>query len=81
MTSDQRKKLSEIKQFRQLIAYLRDEMGWPINSESEFDELTYEYTTTELGIDDKSAAQIQEIKRLRPLSANPWWHYAESWVR
>lgn len=73
MTSDQRKKLSEIKQFKQLIAYLRDEMGWPIKSESDFDELTYEYTTTELGIDDKSAAQIQEIKRLRPLSAmQPW---------
>ena len=73
MTSDQRKKLSEIKQFKQLIAYLRDEMGWPINSESAFDELTYEYTTTELGIDDKSAAQIQEIKRLRPLSAKQPW--------
>jgi predicted helicase len=73
MTSDQRKKLSEIKQFRQLIAYLRDEMGWPINSDSEFDELTYEYTTTELGIDEKSAAQIQEIKRLRPLSAKQPW--------
>ena len=73
MTSDQRKKLSEIKQFKQLIAYLRDEMGWPINSESEFDELTYEYTTTELGIDDKNAAQIQEIRRLRPLSAKQPW--------
>ena len=73
MTSDQRKKLSEIKQFKQLIAYLRDEMGWPIKSDSEFDELTYEYTTSELGIDDKSAAQIQEIKRLRPLSAKQPW--------
>ncbi len=73
MTSDKRKKLSEIKQFKQLIAYLRDEMGWPIESDSKFDELTYEYTTTELGIDDKSAAQIQEIKRLRPLSAKQPW--------
>ena len=73
MTSDQRKKLSEIKQFKQLIAYLRDEMGWPIKSDSDFEELTYEYTTTELGIDDKSAAQIQEIKRLRPLSAKQPW--------
>ena len=73
MTSNQRKKLSEIKQFKQLIAYLRDEMGWPINSDSEFDELTYKYTAAELGIDDKSAAQIQEIKRLRPLSAKQPW--------
>jgi predicted helicase len=73
MTSEQRKQLSEIKQFKQLIAYLRDEMGWPIKSDSKFDELTYEYTATELGIDDKSAAEIQEIKRLRPLSAKQPW--------
>jgi len=73
MTSDQRKKLSEIKHFKQLIAYLRDEMGWPIEADSKFDELTYEYTATELGIDDKSAAEIKEIKRLRPLSAKQPW--------
>ena len=73
MVKDRRKQLSEIRLFPQLIAFLRDEMGWPINADSEFDDLTYEYTTTELGIDDKSAAQIQEIKRLRPLSPKQPW--------
>lgn len=73
MAKDRRTQLSEVKQFKQLIAFLRDEMGWPINPDSEFDDLTYEYTTTELGIDEKNAAQIQEIKRLRPLSAKQPW--------
>jgi hypothetical protein len=73
MAEDRRRQLSEIKQFKQLIAFLRDEMGWPIDAESDFDDLTYEYTTAELGIDEKSAAQIQDIKRLRPLSPNQPW--------
>jgi len=73
MAKDRRRQLSEIKQFKQLIAFLRDEMGWPIDAESDFDDLTYEYTTAELGIDEKSAAQIQDIKRLRPLSPNQPW--------
>lgn len=47
-------------------------MGWPIGSE-DFEELTFEYTPEELGIDAKNAAKIQEIKRLRPLaSGQPW---------
>ena len=73
MAKDRRRQLSEIKQFKQLIAFLRDEMGWPIDAESDFDDLTYEYTTAELGIDETSAAQIQDIKRLRPLSPNQPW--------
>ena len=35
--------------------------------------LTFDYTPEELGIDSANAAKIQEIKRLRPLSAaQPW---------
>ncbi|ODM71375.1 hypothetical protein A6X20_30315 [Bradyrhizobium elkanii] len=47
-------------------------MGWPIDG-GDFEELTFEYTPDELGIDAKNAAKIQEIKRLRPLSANQPW--------
>jgi predicted helicase len=73
MAKDRMKQLSEIRQFPQLVAFLRDQMGWPIDAESDFDDLTYEYTTAELGIDDKSAAQIQRIRRLRPLSPHQPW--------
>ena len=67
-----RAELANIKQFSQLIAYLRDEMGWPIKG-GDFEELTFDFTPEELGIDLKTAAKIQEIKRLRPLSpSQPW---------
>ena len=72
MPTDQRERLAHIRRFDQLIAYLRDELGWPIDSD-DFEELTFEYTPEELGIDAKNAAKIQEIKRLRPLvPSQPW---------
>ena len=72
MSTNHRDVLANIKSFAQLIAYLRDEMGWPIAG-SDFDDLTFEYTPEELGIDVRNAAKIQEIKRLRPLAPNQPW--------
>ena len=72
MPTDHRERLARIRRFDQLVAYLRDELGWPIGSD-DFEELTFEYTPEELGIDTKNAAKIQEIKRLRPLvPGQPW---------
>ena len=72
MPTDDRKRLARIRSFTQLIVYLRDDLDWPIGSD-DFEELTFEYTPAELGIDAKSAAKIQEIKRLRPLvPGQPW---------
>jgi hypothetical protein len=64
--------LGAIRTFRSLVKYLRDEMGWPIGADS-FEDLTFDYSAEELGIDAKNAAKIEEIKRLRPLaSGQPW---------
>ena len=72
MPTDHRERLSRIHSFTQLIVYLRDDLGWPIDTD-DFEELTFEYTPEELGIDAKNAAKIQEIKRLRPLApGQPW---------
>ncbi len=72
MSTDHRERLARIRRFDQLVAYLRDELGWPIGSD-DFEELTFDYTPEELGIDAKNAAKIQEIKRLRPLvPGQPW---------
>ena len=72
MPTDHRERLALIRRFDQLLAYLRDELGWPIDSD-DFEELTFDYKTDELGIDAKNAAKIQEIKRLRPLvPGQPW---------
>ncbi len=75
MPTDHRAVLANIKRFDQLIAYLRDEMGWPIAQDSfeDVDDLFYDFTADELGIDVANAAKIQEIKRLRPLAPNQPW--------
>ena len=75
MAVDQRQALLAIKRFDQLIAYLRDELGWPISKDSfdDVDDLFYDFSPEELGIDPKTAAKIQEIKRLRPLSSKQPW--------
>lgn len=75
ITRDQRARLARIQRFDQLVAYLRDELDWPISKDSfeDVDDLFFEFSPEELGIDPKNAAKIQEIKRLRPLSAQQPW--------
>ncbi len=72
MAKDHRAVLAGITHFNQLLVYLRDEMGWPIERD-DFEDLTFEYSAEELGIDDRNAAKIQDIKRLRPLSPRQPW--------
>ena len=67
-----REQLQAIRTFPQLVKYLRDELDWPI-SQDDFEDLTFEYSPEELGIDIKVAAKIQEIRRLRPLSVHQPW--------
>jgi len=72
LSSAERDRLREIKTFPSLVKYLRDDLDWPIESDS-FDEISFDYTAEELGIDEKTAAKIQEIKQLRPLvTGQPW---------
>ena len=75
MPTDHRAALARIKRFDQLIAYLRDEMGWPIARDlfEDVDDLFYDFTPDDLGIDPKTAAKIETIKRLRPLSPRQPW--------
>lgn len=72
MLVDHRAKLKQITDFASLVGYLRDEMDWPIDGDN-LDDLYFEYTAEELGIEAASAAKILEIKRLRPLSAGQPW--------
>ena len=50
-------------------------MGWPIdqNSFEDVDDLFFDFTPEELGLDTKTAAKIESIKRLRPLSPKQPW--------
>jgi predicted helicase len=67
-----RDRLRAIKTFPSLVKYLRDELDWPIEKD-DFDDLTFEYEAEELGIDPRTAAKIQEIKQLRPLTTRQPW--------
>src|SRR4051794_6376247 len=64
--------LQGVNTFPELISYLRDELDWPVER-ADFEDLTFDYSAEELGINPKNAAKIEEIKRLRPLSAEQPW--------
>lgn len=58
--------LAKIHTLPQLVAFLREEMGWPISA-GDFEALTFEDTPEELGVEIKNAAKIQELWHLKPL--------------
>ncbi len=70
--TDTIERLRKIKRFDQLVAYLREDLDWPIDSD-DFEDITFDWEAEELGIDPKHAAKIQEIKQLRPLASNQQW--------
>ncbi len=65
-------KLDQITNFPALLTYLEDELGWPINATS-FEDLTYDYTPAELGLQADAIGGAIEIKQMRPLTANQPW--------
>src|SRR5258708_23601073 len=67
-------RLRSIKSYDQLINYFRDRegLGWEFETE-DIDDLTYEYSATEFGLDARSAAAIRSIKQIRPLVDNQPW--------
>lgn len=65
-------RLRAIKSLPQLVAYLRDELDWPIES-AEPEEILFDYAPGELGLDAKAAVNIKEIRQLRPLAGNQPW--------
>jgi type I restriction-modification system DNA methylase subunit len=64
--------IQTIKNFPQLIKYLRTDLGWPVDEEAA-DNLTFDYDPEELGLDEKSAVKVRAAKQLRPLVAGQPW--------
>ncbi|MDA1017943.1 MAG: hypothetical protein O3A00_26230 [Planctomycetota bacterium] len=64
--------LQDINDFPSLVEYLRDELDWPIESES-FDDLTFDFAPEELGLKPDEAAKVRDVKQLRPLTTNQPW--------
>ena len=61
-----------IRDFPQLVEYLGDELDWPIETD-DFEEMAFEYSAAELGLDEKTAPKFVEIRRLRPLDKDQPW--------
>jgi len=64
-------RLRSIKTLPSLVAYLRDELDWPLESE-DIEDISFDYTSAELGL-AAAAVRIKEIKQLRPLHGNQPW--------
>ncbi len=64
--------LNSIASFPQLSAYLLDELGWPFDERATFDDHTFEYEPSELGLSGKAVAGV-EIRSLRPMAINQPW--------
>jgi hypothetical protein len=64
-------RLRSIKTLPSLVAYLRDELDWPLASE-DIEDISFDYTSAELGL-AAAAVRIKEIKQLRPLHGNQPW--------
>jgi len=73
VTPDITERLRAIKTLPSLIAYLRDELDWPISQDMVEDDLTFEYKPEELGFTRENAVGIKEIKQLRPMKAGQPW--------
>ena len=56
-------KFKSIRDFPELVEYLGDELDWPIETD-DFEEMTFEYSAAELGLDEKTAPKFLEIRRL-----------------
>jgi hypothetical protein len=65
--------LLHVRTFKQLVRYLEDELGWPLEGYSVV-ELTFEYDAADLGLKPEEVAKIKSpIRQLRPLtSGQPW---------
>lgn len=64
--------LKNVKNFESLINYLRDELNWPIEAENA-EDITFDYTPEDLGIEEQYLAKIKTIKQIRPLTDNQPW--------
>lgn len=60
--------LRTITDFADLLAYLRDELHWPVEDYA-LEDLTFEYDADELGLKDEEAEKLKDgtIRQLRPL--------------
>ncbi|MHA1147766.1 MAG: N-6 DNA methylase [Promethearchaeota archaeon] len=72
MPEDIISRIKSIKDLKTLLEYFRDILEWPLEFD-ETEDITFDYSSTELGIEKYSSARIKTIKQIRPLTdEQPW---------
>ena len=64
--------LKNINSFESLVDYLKDKLYWPIEAE-DAEDITFDYTPEDLGIEEQYVPKIKSIKQIRPLTDNQPW--------
>jgi hypothetical protein len=78
MATNHRDTLRNVRSIKQLVAYLRDELEWPIEHDDmdDISDLVFDVNPTQLGLKPDVVAKIEYVKRFRPLDHNqPWAIY------
>ena len=78
MAANHRDTLRSVRTITQLVAYLRDELEWPIDHDDmdDIDDLVFDINPVQLGLKPDVVAKIEYVKRFRPLDHNqPWAIY------
>ena len=67
--------LKNVNSIESMLRYCNDSLKWNIDEEyfDDIDELTYDFTASDLGIKDEEFAKINTLKQMRPLSDNQDW--------
>jgi hypothetical protein len=58
--------LRAVKSLDTLVRFLKDELDWPIGAD-DLEEVVFEYSPEEVGLDSRQAAAVREVRQLRPL--------------
>jgi len=66
------KRLQSIQSFDSLVNYLRDDLDWPLD-EIDIEDLTFDYSPEELGLQQQYVVKLKSIKQLRPLVTHQPW--------
>jgi methylase of polypeptide subunit release factors len=67
--------VQRIKTLADLVAYLRDELGWPISPDGVTDDLTFDWSADELRLAGGQATRLRggTVRQLRPfVPGQPW---------
>ena len=66
------KRLQSLQSFEDLVNYLRDDLDWPLD-DIEIEDLTFEYSPKELGLQQQYVVKLRSVKQLRPLVTHQPW--------